>query len=64
MTPDQIKKHIRDEYIILLNRAEAGLLNKSAIYHLIKSRCLDGARHGGVVENWKMYMPDELKYEL
>ena len=63
MTPDQIKAQIRGEYIILLNRADAEKINKSAIYGIISSRCREGARHNGQPSLWKLYLPEELRYE-
>ena len=59
MTPDEIKISIRAQYQRLLQRD----INRSAIPGLIKSRAQEGARHNGVPELWRNYMPLELLSE-
>lgn len=60
MTPTQCKEQIRDDYLHFMDRVREGKLNESAVYGLVESRCREAARHNGVPEYWKHYLPEEL----
>lgn len=60
MEPDAIKKQIRSEYVKMVQGAQRGEINQSCIFRIIEARAREGARHGGIPECWREYMPVEL----
>lgn len=59
MTPGEVKLAIHREYLLLKRRG----LSDSTIANIIAARCREGARHNGVPEAWRNYLPEELREE-
>lgn len=61
MTPEQCREDIAQEHARLKTLASKGKLNRSAIYGLVKSLCMDAARHNGIPGRWRYYAPPGLE---
>ena len=59
MTPSQVKEQIKQEHKRLSKLADLKKINRSAIYNLIKKQAQDGARHNGIPEYWRNYIPED-----
>jgi len=57
MTPDQCKTAIKSEYNTLMAMVGRGTLNETAVFGLIEPSCRNAARHNGVPNLWRMYLP-------
>ena len=60
MTPDRLREIIASEYRTKIALSKYGKLNESCIYGIIESRCREAARHNGVPDCWREYLPKEL----
>ncbi len=59
MSPAECRASIRRESEALLQRAAAGRINRSCVAGIVESLCREAARHNGVPERWRDYVPDE-----
>lgn len=59
-TPDQCKRQVLQEYERLMECVRAKKINASCVYGIVKARAQEAARHGGIPDYWREYMPEEL----
>jgi len=60
MSPNEIKACIVQEKLHLEARAAKGEILYSCIDGLIEASAREGARHGGIPEYWREYLPKKL----
>jgi len=58
MTPDQCKRVINKSKENLLQLAQTGKINQSCIEGLLESQARAAARHNGIPNAWRNYMPE------
>ena len=61
MTPEQCRKEIQSAYHLMIIRSANGEINESCISGIIESRCMDAARHNGIPNSWRNYLPYEMR---
>lgn len=58
-TPDQCKRQIEAEWKRLKDKKNGSV----GTYNIIKARAKEAARHGGIPECWRNYLPEGFKKE-
>jgi hypothetical protein len=58
MTPDECKRSVEDFALLLERRVARREINASVIPTLLADVARDAARHNGIPEAWRNYLPE------
>jgi hypothetical protein len=59
MTPHEVKKSIFSLLMRMIERADRKEINRSFIYGKVEDLAREGARHCGIPECWREFMPPD-----